>query len=383
MTLDHGTFTLPDNILNDRRYSTLVKILWLAHRDPMNPKAGGAERTIYEVCTRLTQKGHSITIIAASWSNSPSHSELEGVEIIRPGGNVYLHLFIPIFLLSNKFDIVVNDLGHAIPWPSASLFCKNNIVFFRHLHARSLPGQVSSILATLITVVEKCYFLIYRRIPFVTESTTSRKDLLDLGIKNEEIFMNPPGVDKHLFCPTKKTENPSIVYFGGMRKYKRPDESIYLLWSLSQKIQGIKLVIIGEGLEKINLERLSIKLNLRDSIIFTGRISDEELSRTVSSSWLNVHSSVTEGWGLSILEASSAGTPTVAYEVPGVVDVIENGINGMKVKDGDRKALYRAALEILSDPERWWSSAIEVAKKYSWDQTAEMWNDLIHEVANQ
>ena len=123
------------------------------------------------------------------------------------------------------------------------------------------------------------------------------------------------------------------------------------------------------------------KLNVKGSVVFTGRISTEELSKIVASSWLNIHTSVTEGWGLSILEAAAAGTPTVAYEVPGVSDVIENGLNGLKIKDGDREALSEAALSILTNPEKWWSSSLEGAKKYSWDATVRVWEDIMKKVS--
>ena len=83
------------------------------------------------------------------------------------------------------------------------------------------------------------------------------------------------------------------------------------------------------------------------------------------------------------MEASSAGTPTVAYEVPGVVDSIENGINGIKVKDEDRNALHVAALEILRDPQKWWLSSPLFAKKYTWDHTAEMWENLIESMLSK
>ena len=93
-------------------------------------------------------------------------------------------------------------------------------------------------------------------------------------------------------------------------------------------------------------------------------------------------SSVTEGWGISIIEASSAGTPTVAFKVPGVSDSVENGLNGITVENGNRQSLTEAALEILRNPEKWWSSSVEVAKKYSWDKTAELWEKLIKEITD-
>ena len=165
-----------------------------------------------------------------------------------------------------------------------------------------------------------------------------------------------------------------------MRKYKRPLEVLYLLKILIEKLNNLKLFIIGKGPEESSMKQLTYELKLQNYVEFKGRVSSKELSVIVSSSWLNIHTSVTEGWGLSILEASAAGTPTVAYDVPGVRDSVENGQNGIKVKDGDRKALADAAFSILNNPNRWWSSSVKVAQKYSWDKTAQLWDKLITEI---
>jgi len=114
---------------------------------------------------------------------------------------------------------------------------------------------------------------------------------------------------------------------------------------------------------------------------FTGRLSYGELAELVSSAWLNIHTSVAEGWGYSITEAAAAGTPTVAYDVPGVSDAVEEGRNGIRVRDEDAGALAEAALGILRDPEEWWRSSREVAAKYSWDRTAGMWEGILREIS--
>jgi glycosyltransferase involved in cell wall biosynthesis len=359
-----------------------MRILWLAHRDPLNPKAGGAERTIYEVCARIVERGHKVILLTGGWQGCEPVENLQGIEIHRFGKNLAPHLALPLFLLKYHFDLVVNDLGHAVPWVSSTVLNKHNVVFFHHLHARSLLGQVKPATAKLITAMEKCYFILYHDTFFVTESATSKSDLLGLGIKERKIIMIPPGVDQNLFHPAAKSRYPSLVYFGGMRRYKRPEEVLYLAKRLLHKIERLKLVIIGAGPEEKNLKKLVNEFNVQNHVEFKGRISSEELSDLVASTWLNVHTSVTEGWGFSILEASAAGTPTVAYDVPGVRDAVEDGRNGIKVKDGNREALADAALSILNNPERWWSSSIEVAKKYSWDRTAESWEKLIKEIVN-
>jgi glycosyltransferase involved in cell wall biosynthesis len=238
-------------------------------------------------------------------------------------------------------------------------------------------------MAKFVTAMEKCYFIIYHDIIFVTESTTSKNDLLKLGIKENKIVMNPPGVDQKLFHPAAKSKYPTMVYFAGMRRYKRPLEVLYLLKSLLEKCVSLKLIIIGTGSEELRMKKVVNELNLQNYVEFTGRIPSYELSVIVASSWLNVHTSVAEGWGYSILEASSAGTPTVAYDVPGVRDSVESGLNGIKVEDGNQMALADAAYFILTAPDKWWSSSIEVAQKYSWDKTVELWINLFDEVKSK
>ena len=354
-----------------------MKILWLSHRDPGNPKYGGAERSIYEICTRLVVKGHDVTLLSGGWKGSNNSDSINGIKIKRFGGALGPHLALPIVLIKNDYDIIINDLGHAVPWFFSVLLKKNNIVFFHHLHARSLPGQVNIFLAKFITGIEKLYFLIYNRAIFITESNTSRNDLLRLYITNSHIVQIPPGVNKEIFHPSKKTEYPSIIYFGGMRKYKRPQECLYLLNELVETRNDIKLFIVGTGPEEKTLKELTKKLNLEKMVQFTGKISTEVLANLVSSCWINVHTSITEGWGFSILEASAAGTPTVAYSVPGVVDAIEDKLNGLLAKNGDRKSLAEAALKIINQPEGWWKTSEDVARKYSWDITTNLWEELL------
>lgn len=358
----------------------MARILWVAHRDQINPRAGGAERIIYEIAIRLARNGHQISILAGGWKNCKREEYLNGIHIIRFGYRIAPHLVLPVYILKHRYDVIIADLGHAVPWVSPILLRRKTIVSFLHLHARSLPGQVGKFLGLFVTAMEKLYFILYKTSHFVTISTTSFEDLKGLGIRAKNISLINPGVNSELFHPLKKTEYPSIVYFGGMRPYKRPEESLYLINELKTKISGIKLTIIGEGPTMRNLQKLCNDLNLTEYVEFTGKISYGKIAEIVASSWLNIHTSVTEGWGVSIIEAASAGTPTVAYNVPGVSNSVENGFNGRIVDNGNRMALAGAALDILMDPHRWWVSSIEISRKYSWDKTAQLWETLIKEI---
>ena len=358
-----------------------MKILWVAHRDPLNPKAGGAELIIREVGQRLAKKGIEVSVIAGGWNDCKKYEILDGIHIMRFGYRVGPHLALPMFLQRDRYDVVIADLGHAVPWISPVLLRKKLIVSFLHLHARSLPGQVGPLLAQTIKSIEKLYPIIYYKQRFVTISNTSYEDLVALGIKKSKISVIYPGVDREIFKSSKKTEYPSMVYFGGMRPYKRPEEALYILKELQNEIKNLKLIVIGDGPSKLEMERLSLELGIKDNVSFTGRIPYKKVAEIVSASWINIHSSVTEGWGISIIEAASAGTPTIAYRVPGVSDSIKHGLNGILAEDGDRNALANAARDILSNPKEWWSSSVNVAMNYSWDTTAELWFKTIEKVA--
>lgn len=354
-----------------------MKILWIAHRDPLNPMAGGAERTILELCKRFSSSSHEVTLLTSGWNGCAPISRLQGFDVIRFGGPASFHLFVPFFLVEHSFDVVINDLGHAVPWISTQFLAKKNVVFFHHLHARSLKGQVGPFMACLLMAVEKSYHFIYHSTKFVTESQSSEIDLKSINIKSEDIIRIPPGVDKSIFHEVPKTELPSIVYFGGMRRYKRPAETLYAFESVLREIPKAELTVVGDGPELANLTTLSTSLHIQNRVRFMGHLDIWKLADIVAKSWLNLHTSMTEGWGFSILEASASGTPTVAYEVAGVKDSVENGRNGILVVDGDRKALAEAAIKILKNPTPWWVSSQEIAKRYSWEKTAEKWETLL------
>ena len=352
----------------------MLNILWLNHRDPKHPRAGGAERTIYEVAKRLVEKGNKVTIYCPRWKGSLDEEIIDGIKIIRKGNNFTTHAFLLTFLIKNSFDAIINDLAHGVPWFSPVFLKRKNFVFFRHLHARSLPGQVNIILAKIITILEKLYPLIYRDIKIVTESSSSEEDLIRLGFDNKNIVRIPPGVDLNLFSPGKKSESVQLIYFGGFRRYKRPQYILNIYEQLNTKINVLKIVVTGDGklLQQIREEAKTKNYN----IFFPGKVDQDELARLIKESWVNLHFSITEGWGLSIIESSASGTPTVAFNVPGLVDTVKTNFNGFLVNDisefGDK------ILHIIKNEGLFIENSRIFAENFTWERTAEMWYELLN-----
>ena len=340
-----------------------------------NPRAGGAEKTIFEVGKYLISKGHEVQLLTGSWKGAPRHETIEGIHIHRYGNRLGPHLVHPAYLRYHKeADLVIDDLAHAAPWFSPWLTRKPGIALFRHLHARTLMGQASLPLARILTLLEREYPLIYRKWPFVTHSKKGAEDLEKLGVETDKITIIPPGVDTHLFRVGKKTEKPSILYFGGMRPYKRPEHALIALKLLLNKGIDANLSMVGDGPSLNFLKSLATDLHLQNRVKFTGRLSEEDLSKLISESWINVHCSISEGWCISVMEAAASGVPTVAYKVPGISESVKEGVTGKLVEDGDLTSLAKSLEESLSDPDNSAASkCLQHASNYSWEAVSQAW----------
>jgi len=359
-----------------------MHIVWLAHRDPWAQRSGGAERTIREVCSRLAASGHEIKIFSVGVRKTLAPSK--GIQIQYSSSPFAVHARWARFLLRGRGlpDVVVHDLAHVVPWYRPLRRRRNTpkvIAFFRHLHARTLPLQVDPLSRQILTRIERGYRTIYHDSLFVTESHSSINDLVQLGIRRDRIVRIPPGVDRNTFRPTQPSADPLIIYFGGLRAYKRPEQGLFLLKNIRDRNLPARLNVAGSGPESERLKKLAERLGVQTQVRFLGYLPDQELSLAVGQAWMNIHCAIAEGWGLTITEAAAAAVPTLAYAVPGVTDSIRPGFNGLVVPEGDRSSLANSAYRILNDPKPWRESSLRWAKRFSWDLCVRSWERLLQD----
>jgi glycosyltransferase involved in cell wall biosynthesis len=353
-----------------------MRVLWLSHRDIGHPRAGGAERTAIEVGRRLVRSGHQVSMLTAGWRSALTTCVVEGVQIRRVPGNVLLHAAVPAYLRSTPPpDVVVGDLAHVVPWFAPACSGIPGTVVFRHLHARTLEGQVSAPTAFLLRGLERMYPLIYQTWPFVTESVTAVQDLSTLGIAAKRCVRIPPGVDLDLFRPGTTDATPSLVYFGGLRRYKRAGDAIRLLSRLASAGLAARLYLVGDGPAILGLRDLSRQLGVEDRVAFLGRLTQLQLAQLIRRAWLNLHFSLAEGWCLSAMEAAASGVPTVGYDVPGLRDSVAQGVSGLLVPNGDLAAAVDAARLILDSPHLWSKSSRGHAERFSWEWSFQQWQE--------
>lgn len=141
-------------------------------------------------------------------------------------------------------------------------------------------------------------------------------------------------------------------------KAKGIDIVIRALTNLRERRIPYRYVIAGEGAERRNLEGLTGKLGLTDSIHFTGPISDAEKWRLLQESDLYVMPSKVnpqvqhEGFGISFIEAAAFGVPGVGSNAGGIPDAVIDGETGILVPQESPEKLAAALCFLYQNPER-------------------------------
>lgn len=214
----------------------------------------------------------------------------------------------------------------------------------------------------------------------------------DFKVPYSKIRLIPRGVDLNLFKFTDPKEKRKGAGFTiGMISRITPIKGhIYFIKALSlvsRIVPKLKVLIIGEpspGKEgyKQELELLVRRLGLSQSVEFTGW--KENVHEVLSRLDLLVLPTVTqEAFGRVIIEAQASGVPVVATKVGGIVDLIEDGVNGLLVQPQDVRLLQEAILKIAKDPEFARTLALNgrksVEENFSLDKMAERTIELYKE----
>ena len=357
-----------------------LKLLVMNWRDFTHPWAGGAEVHIHELAKRWVKLGHEVTLLCGEYENCLKKDEIDGVEIIRTGSpyTVYLNAMKEYLwnLRKRGYDCVIDDIN-GVPFftptyvkgPKLAIIHHFvNDVFFKEL---PLPGAVLGYMA------EKAIRPIYRNMPFVVVSESTKTDVVKSGISARNIKVIKSGVDCDVYKPSAHTKSsyPQVVYLGRVRPYKKVDHLIKATKLIldSEKVTDVKLVVAGMG-DYRKLKKLMVEHNVCDFVDFYGRVSEKEKIALLDRSWVYVTASCREGWGLTVTEANACGTPAVAYNVPGLRDSIIDGKTGILVDGGNVDALAEAIVCVLQDTclrLRLSENALKYAKELSWEKTAE------------
>lgn len=238
--------------------------------------------------------------------------------------------------------------------------------------------QVPWPIALGVVSIEKLIPWIYRDMPFLAVSESSKQDLVGRGVPAERIDLLYNGIVFPGIEPPAVTRRPCrLAYLGRLEPYKRVELLLRALAALVPRFPELDLVVVGRGAEAEALARQAAELGVAERVRFTGFVSDAERDAALAQARVCVCPSVKEGWGITVIEANALGLPVVATDAPGLRDAVRHGETGLLVPDGPpdtfSAGLADAVGRLLADePQlaRLSAGARRWARRFDWDVSA-------------
>ncbi len=369
-----------DQMTNQKRKMTILFLSW---RDIKAPKKGGAEVFTHEMLRLVDTNKYNIVHYSPMFDGSKEEEYIDGVKYIRKGNIFSVILFAFLYYLKNKknIDYVVdqcNEHRFFTPfWVS-----RNKRIFFIHQMGRELWLRNLKFPFSRIGYYSEDFMTkLYRKNLTFTVSPSTKKDLLDLGFKEERIRILPEGINFRPWDPEEfleKDESYTFTYVGRFARYKGIDSAVKAFGELRKLYPETKMWIVGKENELFKNEILKpiideYKLEVGKDIIFHGFVSEEKKLELMSRSHTILYPSDREGWGLSVTEAGAVGTPSIVYNSPGLVDAVNQGDAGIITKTNDPEGILKAMLLTIENKKYYKNikkKAYDFSKKFQWTETA-------------
>jgi glycosyltransferase involved in cell wall biosynthesis len=359
-----------------------MKILILNWRDIYHPLAGGAELALLQHVTYWQEKGASVTWLCSKYPNAKKEEVIDGIRYIRKGSQYTVHLNAFFYLLRSRittFDIVIDNF-HFIPF-FTPFYCKKSkiIVFIHEVAGKIWYKNLPKIPATIGYLLEPLYFKLYKKIPFITVSESTKTELEAMGIAKENITIIHNGVT-HMNVSQKKEIIPTILFLGRLSFDKGIHDALQAFTKLYEKNKAIQFWVVGKE-EKSGIYKSLIKSypGIISVIKYWGYVDVEKKFELLKRSWILIHPSAKEGWGLSVIEAASQGTPTIGYDVEGLRDSIISNKTGI-LTDKNPDSLALAIEKLLSDKREYKTmseEAIKWSRQFAWEKSVKKSWDVV------
>jgi N-acetyl-alpha-D-glucosaminyl L-malate synthase BshA len=347
------------------------------------PTYGGSGVIATELGKALAARGHVIHFITYSQPvRLESFSEnISYHEVPVPAYPLFLFPPYEIALTSKMVDVArfeKIDLLHvhyAIPHASSAYLAKKILE-----KENILLPFITTLHGTDITLVgkDKSYepvvtFAINESDGVTAVSESLKKDTYAYFKIENEIEVIPNFIDLQRFAKQPKEHfrkaiaddnEKLIIHTSNFRKVKRVQDVVKVFQKIREKIKS-KLLLVGDGPERANIEQLCRELHIYNEVRFLGK--QDPVEELLSVSDLFILPSETESFGLAALEAMACQVPVISTNTGGLPEVNVHGITGFMSNVGDIQDMAENSIHILEDSQRlaqFKKNALQHASKY-------------------
>ncbi len=325
-----------------------MRIIVFNWRDMAHPRAGGAEVYTRNVTQAWAEAGHEVTLFCASVADAPAEEILEGIRIVRRGGRHSVYTQARRYYATRPagyYDLVVDEVNTR-PFGCPRWAGDTRVAALVHQVAREVWHHEAPLPVALLGryLLEPRWLNAYRHVPVMTVSESSATSLAAYGLQDVTVvpegFTDPPPLADPGGSGPARESRPTLIWVGRLARNKRPLDALEAFERVREELPDVQLWVLGAG---------PLEQALRDvapeGVTFFGRVSETEKYRLFSRAHALIATSVREGWGLTVTEAASAGTPAIAYDVPGLRDSV--AASGGYLVRPSPSALARRVTELL------------------------------------
>ena len=182
-------------------------------------------------------------------------------------------------------------------------------------------------------------------------------------------------------------DTPRLLCLGRLHPQKGFDLALSALATITDRFPHVHLTIVGDGPERLALERQAAELNLSSVVDFLGWVSPDDVPMLINRATMVLIPSRWEGFGLVALEAASMARPVIASCVGGLPEVVAHKETGLLVESENSRALAEAMVFFLTHPKDAEQMGLAARKRarelFSWEQCVAAYNTLYEKLAQK
>jgi glycosyltransferase involved in cell wall biosynthesis len=330
---------------------------------------GGAERWYRNLAERLAEDGHDVTYLTLRQWERGGHADVPGVRVVSVAPRMALYaeagrrrIFPPVAFGAGVLWHLLRrgrhyDVVHTASFPYFSLLAAAAVrrpagfrlvvdwyeVWTREYwigYLGGVGGRIGNLVQALCLRVPQRAFCFSR---------LHARRLVEGGLRSRPTVLEG-GYSRPLRPKPPLTAQALVVFAGRHIPEKRVPALVPALAELRRTHPDVRAVIFGDGPERGQVTELVRRLGLEDAISLPGFVDASEVEGTLRRAVCMVLPSLREGYGMIVIEAAAAGTPSIVVAAPdnAAVELVEDGVNGFVADSAGPEDLAAAMARALS-----------------------------------
>jgi glycosyltransferase involved in cell wall biosynthesis len=351
------------------------------------PHIGGVEALFDNLARKLTERGDEVTVLTSLVPGSKSYEVHERLKIHRvnvPSRHMFAFAFPKAAKLAKEADVIhtTTYVATGTTWLARRLVKKPTVATFHEIWGKLFFEMQNPVAAALNFSLEDVMCRLYRNDTLACPSEATKRAMIAKDMPEQNIHVVPSGINHDVFHtgvrPSVKWDGPTYLCYGRAGMSKGIEYLVEAVPEISRSVPGSKLVLMLSRKDRYsNIVEKVKKMGLTDSVTFLpSRPNQEGVAQVIRSCDAVVMPSLSEGFGLNVVEAQACGVPVVASNTTSLPEVVRGGL---LVEPRNPAKLAEAVIKLLKDKalrEKLGAEGAKYVKRYSWDNVTKGYLDL-------